>query len=434
MIKNIDDAYDYIYSFINLENKIEKKYLNKEYSLDNIKNIIRYFNIDTESFKIYHVAGTKGKGSVAYFISQFLYYSGQDCASFLSPHLIKPNERILFNLKAIGDEELIDLCSEIKDKLLRSNFMPTTFELFFLIFLLYSKKKGAKRLVVETGLGGRLDATNVLKSKVSVITPIGYDHTNILGDTIAEIAEEKAGIIKNDSITVVSNQYYRCKEVFRRKAKEKCAKVYFLDDYFDLINATPTNFGLNCDFKFNRNRYNGINFNFFGEHQIYNFFTAFLSVFLYETKVINLLNDDMISKFNLFRGRIEVISRHPLIVVDVSHNKESARSLVDALKLHFRDIKWVVISGIATDKDYKRYYKTLSEIADKFIITSLSEYKKSDPKIIFNYAKKINKNSLFIEDQESAFEYALKNADIILATGSFYLVGPFIEYYEKRIL
>ncbi|HQJ06820.1 MAG TPA: hypothetical protein PLI57_10640, partial [Spirochaetota bacterium] len=130
MIKNIDDAYDYIYSFINLENKIEKKYLNKEYSLDNIKNIIRYFNIDTESFKIYHVAGTKGKGSVAYFISQFLYYSGQDCASFLSPHLIKPNERILFNLKAIGDEELIDLCSEIKDKLLRSNFMPTTFELF----------------------------------------------------------------------------------------------------------------------------------------------------------------------------------------------------------------------------------------------------------------------------------------------------------------
>ncbi|HQJ06665.1 MAG TPA: hypothetical protein PLI57_09850, partial [Spirochaetota bacterium] len=89
---------------------------------------------------------------------------------------------------------------------------------------------------------------------------------------------------------------------------------------------------------------------------------------------------------------------------------------------------------IATDKDYKRYYKTLSEIADKFIITSLSEYKKSDPKIIFNYAKKINKNSLFIEDQESAFEYALKNADIILATGSFYLVGPFIEYYEKRIL
>lgn len=431
MINNIDDAYNYIYSFINIENKIDKKYLDKEYSLDNIKNIIQYFNIDTESFKIYHVAGTKGKGSVTYFISQFLYYSGHDCAAFLSPHLIKPNERILFNLIPIGDEELIALCAEVEDKLLQSNFVPTTFELFFLIFLLYSKKKGARYLVVETGLGGRLDTTNVLKSNVSVITPIGYDHTNILGDTINEIAGEKAGIIKNDSITVVSNQYYNCKEIFRRKAKEKGGQIYFLDDYFDLLNSVPANYGLNCDFKFNRCKYSGINFNFFGEHQVYNFFTAFLSVFLSEIKVINLLNDDMISKITLPRGRIEVISKHPLIVVDVSHNKESARSLVDSLRLHFRDLNWTVISGIALDKDYKAYYKILSEIADKFVITSLSEYKKSDPQIIFDYVKKINKNSLFIEDQESSFDYILKNADIILVTGSFYLVGPFIEYYEK---
>ena len=431
MIKNIDDAYNYIYSFINLENKIEKRYLDKEYSLDNINAIIRYFDIDTKLFKIYHVAGTKGKGSVTYFISQFLYYSGHDCSTFLSPHLIKPNERILFNLKPISDEELIGLCSSIEDKLLRSNFIPTTFELFFLIFLLYSEKKGAKYLIVETGLGGRLDATNVLKSNVSVITPIGYDHTNILGDTIIEIAGEKAGIMKNNSITVVSNQYYNCKEVFRRKAKEKEGQIFFLDDYFDLINAVPTNYGLNCDFKFNRNKYSGVNFNFFGEHQVYNFFTAFLSVFLSETKVINLLNDDMLSKFTLPRGRIEVISRHPLIVADVSHNKESARRLVDALKLHFRELKWTVVSGIALDKDYKTYYKTLSDIADKFVITSLSEYKKSDPKIIFDYVKKLNKNSLFIEEQESSFDYILKNADIILVTGSFYLVGPFIEYYEK---
>ena len=197
MISSIGEVYDYIYSFINAERN-EKVLSNSQkiYSIDNIRRYLEYFDNIHNKFKIIHIAGTKGKGSVSFFISYLLKSLGKNVATFLSPHLIDINERFLFNLEKISNDDLIFLTNEVKKVIDKNKIIPTTFELLFLIFLLFSKKMKADIVVIETGLGGRLDCTNVVDPVLSVITPIGKDHTNILGRSLYRISGEKAGIIK----------------------------------------------------------------------------------------------------------------------------------------------------------------------------------------------------------------------------------------------
>jgi len=433
MLQDIKETLDYIYSFVNLESNISAKYLNNEYSLENIHNILKYFNNPHENKKIIHIAGTKGKGSTSLMITKLLVKLGFNVATFVSPHLVRPNERILYNLNEIADKELIEITNNIKEIIDENSLKPTTFEIFFLIYLLFSVNKNSDYLVIEVGLGGRLDCTNVVNPLVSVITSIGFDHTNILGDTITKIASEKAGIIKSDSKVVVGNQYYSCRTIFKKIAKEKKSIYFDIKKHFRITNILPKENGIIFDFylKDEKRRISNFYLPLYGIHQIYNFLTAFYTVYIVDKNIVNILNDEKKVDIEL-NGRIKLINNDLPIIVDVSHNKESVKELVKTLHLHFKNKKWNILLGLAYDKDIAKYVKELRKIARKIAITTLSQYKKSNPKEVFEITKKYFKNCEIILEQKEAFKKILQEKENILVTGSFYITGPFIEFYLSK--
>lgn len=429
MFKNINEALDYLYSFINLE-YTERKYKSKEYSLENIRNLVSLFNIDLEKFKFIHIAGTKGKGSTTLFITNFLNILGYSTTTFLSPHLIKPNERIMHNLNEISDDEILKNLNIIKITIDNKNLRPTTFELFFLIFLLFSREKQPDYLVVEVGLGGRLDTTNIIKPVLTVITPISYDHVNILGKSLKLIAKEKAGIIKEGIPVVVSNQRFACNLVIKKVSNKKNTKIHQTINYFKLLSFRFYSDSTLFSFKFKNKIFNDICINTLGKHQIENFFSALLSVFIIDNKIMDIFKSNKIIKIKIL-GRIQLLSKDPLIIVDVAHNEDSCRKLVNTLKKYFPDRKWSVLSCLAKGKDYSSFYKILSKITDKLIITSCSVYKESEPKIVYNVVKKIIKKIILIENFDEAYSHVIKSEKPLLVTGSFYIAGPFLEKYYR---
>ncbi|HPO48811.1 MAG TPA: Mur ligase family protein [Spirochaetota bacterium] len=431
MLQNIKETLDYIYSFVNLESNLNEKYLDKEYSLTNIENILKYFDNPHKNIKIIHIAGTKGKGSVSLMISKLLIELGFFTCTFLSPHLVNPNERILYNLKEIGDDRLINITNQIKIILEKNNLCPTTFEIFFLIFLIFSKECNADYLVIEVGLGGRLDCTNIVNPMVSAITSIGYDHTNILGNTIKKIAFEKAGIIKPDSKVILGKQYYNCKNIFKRQAIKEKSDFFDIEKIFKVKKIISNEKGLIFDFYFQKEekRINNFFLPVFGLHQIYNFLTAFYSIYVIFPEIFDVLYKNKKLEIEL-NGRIKLINDKTPIIVDVSHNKESARELVKTLRLHYPNKKWNILLGLAYDKDIISFIKIIRKIANKIIVTNLSQYKKSEPVEIYKTAKRYFKKVELISEQKEAFQKILNENQNILVTGSFYIAGPFLDNYS----
>lgn len=433
MLNTIKETLDYIYSFVNLESNLTKKYLDKEYSLDNIVNILHYFNNPQNDKKIIHIAGTKGKGSTTLMISKLLIDMGYSVATFVSPHLIRTNERILSNLDEISDEELIRITNFIKDVVEKNNLKPTTFELFFLIFLIYGSEKRCDYFVIEVGLGGRLDCTNIVNPIISVITSIGFDHLNILGNSIKKIAFEKAGIIKENSNVVVGKQYYNCSKIFKQKSVEMGARYFNITNLFKVSKIKASEKGICFSFSF---RKTGINLKDFfiplyGVHQVYNFLTALYTVYLIDKNVMNLITGK--KRFDIeLNGRVRLADSKIPLIVDVSHNKESAIQLVKTLKSHFPGKRWNILLGLSQDKDVKSYIKSVSKISKKIIVTSLSLFKKSNPCEIYELAKRYNKETFLIQSQDEAFDKIMEEKNNILITGSFYLAGPCLEMLNKR--
>ena len=341
--------------------------------------MLPFFGSPEKNNKIFHVAGTKGKGSVSILISYLLKLLNFKTTTFLSPHLINLNERFLYDLAEITNEELIYFTTRIKDILDKYRLIPTTFELLFLLYLLFSRVKKTDYLVIETGIGGRLDCTNVVDPCLSVITPISYDHLNILGDTLKKIAFEKAGIIKENRLAVISNQKSECRKVFFDTAKLKNAELQEVKKHFKLLHVRPHQKGSIFTFKFNDILFDDIYISLMGEHQIYNFFTAFLAVYLIHPEIMDRINN--IKKIEVsIAGRVQLLQEKIPVILDVAHNRDSANKLKKTLLKNYPDKKWIVLSSMSKDKDYEGFYKELKRISESVIIT--------EPKILKNRNRK----------------------------------------------
>lgn len=431
MLKTIHEAYQYIYSFVNLEK--DDKYVDdkqKAYSLDNIISILKYFNNPERNKKIIHITGTKGKGSVSILISHLLKLLNYNTTTFLSPHLISMNERILFNLKSIEDDELLELTNRIKKIINKYNLRPTTFEFLFILYLLFSNKKNPDYLVIETGIGGRLDCTNIVTSLISVIMPISIDHTNILGKTISAISYEKGGIIKENKKVVLGSQRFISKMILKKIAKEKESKIYDINKSIKLLSFKPYNDGLLFNFKFNNIIINEFFISMLGVHQIYNFFSALQTVFLLHPEIIEILKENKELRIQN-PGRLEILKKDPLIILDVAHNNDSAQKLKDALVFHYPGIKWIILSGMTSFKDHKGFYKKIKQITDTLIITSPSNFKSSNPIEVYNKAIINIKDAVFINSFDEAFDKAISFNKPLLITGSFYIAGPFFKKWKS---
>ena len=377
---------------------------------------------------VIHIAGTNGKGSTLSFIYHILKNNGFNTHVYISPHLKLFNERIILSNKIIKTEKLIETLKHLK-KINKDN--PITF--FEIItaaaFLLFSLEK-ADFLILETGLGGRLDATNVIKSSlIDIITPIGIDHQEFLGETLVKITNEKLGIIKKNSTIIISKQKKIVDLHIRKKIKKNKNNKLFYNDHFRVTKKDIDKFTL----KYENKEYKFKNPKLIGDHQIENASTAVAAILKIKNLGYNFTNKNINIGINQTRwpGRLEKIKYKNIeVYLDGSHNIDGAKKLLEYFKN--MNIKiWIVI-GMLNNKDIDNFLKILKPITQGIIAISIPGEKNSYTcKEILEKANKLKihcfaKNSI---NQSNKFLLEVIKPKSILITGSLYLVGKIRNKY-----
>ncbi|MGL4391863.1 MAG: bifunctional folylpolyglutamate synthase/dihydrofolate synthase, partial [Fusobacteriaceae bacterium] len=362
-------------------------------------------------------------------------------AKFTSPHILKINERFRFNGKDISDEDFINIYLKVKQAIINLSEVPTFFEVITAMMFLYAKEKNAEYLVLEVGLGGRLDSTNIADGDYSVITNISLDHAEYLGNTLQEIAYEKAGIIKNKSVVVVGEKSLELEKAI----KEKCftnQKIIFAEDYnsnsnfyldfneFNTIINLEEREENKFEDKIKNNKYkNSFVFSLFGEHQYKNFLTGYTVL-----KDIG-ISDEIIARASQkvkWQCRFEIFYKceNYLVVLDGAHNLDGMIALQKAVKSHFNKKDIIIITSILKDKEINEMAKIIQEFSEKIILTSIPNNKRGskgeDLQKFFN-------GETFIEnDLKKAYLKAKSfNKKVIIICGSFYLLSNFKEIFQN---
>ena len=424
-MKNFDDYLDYLYG---------RGSSGEDHTLRNIIRVMEAFGNPQDKIKVIHVAGTNGKGSTAKMLANVLS-KNLKCGIFTSPYMVKINEEISINGVDISDEDFCDLMDRIRpvaEKCDKEGYHITYFEFLTAMVYLYFYEQKVDVAVIEVGLGGSLDSTNIIKSPIaSVICSISMDHMNVLGSTIEEIAANKAGIIKkNRPVFVYPQTSEKAFEVIKEKAKVEDSELFTFNKNEIKIKEI-SNKGNIFDFK----SYKDIQTTLRGKHQIYNASLA-LMVLDYFKYDFNLSEEDIKDgiKETYNPGRLDLVSTNPRVLLDGSHNKESIDALLESLK-NFDYDKLIVGFSILKDKDHKDIIKEIASLSDKLIITFIDENPRAlDTKEIEKEASDFASDIVIIEDNKKAYEYSLKQAgekDLVLWCGSLYLVGKILSFIEK---
>lgn len=424
-MKNFDDYLDYLYG---------RGSSGEDHTLRNITKVMEAFDNPQDKIKTIHVAGTNGKGSTAKMLANVLGKKVK-CGIFTSPYMVRINEEISINGVDISDEDFCNLMDRIRpvaEKCDEEGYHITYFEFLTAMVYLYFYEQKVDVAVIEVGLGGSLDSTNIIKSPLaSVICSISMDHMNVLGSTIEEIAANKAGIIKkNRPVFVYPQTSQGAFEVIKEKAKAVGAQLFTFEK--DEINIKDSsNVGNTFDFK----SYKNLKTNLRGEHQIYNA-SLVLMVLDYFKDDFNLSEKDIKDgiKETYNPGRLDLVSTNPRVLLDGSHNKESIDALLASLK-NFDYEKLIVGFSILKDKDHKDIIRKIAGIADELIITHIYDNPRAlDTKTIEEEAKDYASDIHVIENNKEAFEFSLKEAndkDLVLWCGSLYLIGKILSYLEE---
>lgn len=420
------DTIRYLDSFINYEKILPQDYKGA-FRLERSERLLKLLGDPQKDYRIIHIAGTKGKGSVAAMIASVLKAAGLKVGLYTSPHLVSFTERIRLNGRPITEEDLCDIvsCAEPYMEELRADGL-SFFEAYTACAFSYFSEEDADVAVLETGMGGRLDATNAADAGISVITPISMEHTRVLGHTLQDIAREKAGIIKKGSITISAAQ----KDDALKEIIEACGRnnaplrlvgrdILISEGGFDRDSQA---FSVRTEFM----NYPSLTLKLRGRHQLVNAATAVGAVEAFRVYG-HAVSQDSVREGLLnteWPGRLEVLNEDPLVVADGAQNPASAGALVEAVKRHFSFRRLILILGISKDKDIEKVSRRLLEITDSVVLTRAQNPRAADPEIIKKYIRDIPC------EVTSSSEYALRSAyssagkeDLILITGSLYLVG-----------
>ena len=326
--------------------------------LDNMSKLLELLGNPQDKLNIIHVAGTNGKGSTCSFITSILKEAGYKVGLYTSPYLETFTERIRINGENIPEKDVARIVTLIKEKIEQmvseGYSYPTEFEIVTTMAFYYYYEQGVDFVALEVGLGGRYDATNIIKkSDLSVITSISLDHVGILGDTVAKIAYEKAGIIKENGVVVVYDQSDEAKNVIKDICKEKNAK--YIEVKFDDINIKKSNINSQVfDCTIIGQRYKDLEIKLIGDHQVNNSVLALSAIeILNQLKHLNINKDDIRRGLINTRwpGRIEKILNRPTFIIDGAHNEDGARSLAKAIEKNFKGKKATLLIGTLEDKD-----------------------------------------------------------------------------------
>ncbi|MFH1751074.1 MAG: folylpolyglutamate synthase/dihydrofolate synthase family protein [Candidatus Micrarchaeota archaeon] len=387
------------------------------------------------NFEMIHVAGTNGKGSVCANIASILNASGHSTGLYTSPHLESYNERIQVKGRMITNSELAKAISDLKpdiEKMKLKGKCPSVFEALTVAALLYFMRRKVKFLVMETGMGGRLDATNIVPSRLQVLTSISFDHMRNLGPTLGKIASEKAGIIKRNSFVVSASSPPGALGKISSKARSSNSRLFVLGKDFSFSPKLQNENGSSFDYLGIASAIGDLQTPLPGLHQLENA-TLALAASECLRKLGCSIPDRAIRKGLLsakWPGRLEIISKKPLVLLDGAHNIGGARRLKESLEGIFlpKHPKLILVVGIMADKDYSGILRLLAPLASELILTRASIIRAADPNILARSIGKKPKGLKIsvIPDLNSAISHAKKAAspnDVICITGSLYVVG-----------
>jgi dihydrofolate synthase/folylpolyglutamate synthase len=415
-------------SFTNLERNLPA--LDKRvWRLDRMRRLLEAAGGPDSGFRSFHVAGSKGKGSTAALIAGALSASGRRTGLYTSPHVSSPLERIavdgrppdpvLFTGIADRARALVDGLADS----LPGGFSPTTFELLTLLAFLAFRGAGCDDAVVETGIGGRLDATNVITPEASVVTPLDLEHTDILGDTIGEIAAEKAGIIKEGVPAFAAGRPPESKEVFRRAAALRGAPLAFLDEEAELLSVAPGPAGTGFTVRLRGAEPVAFTLSMPGAFQAENAALAYLCL----RRTRNGITEAQFrSGFAATRlpGRMEIVPGSPTVVLDGAHTPLAVRRLLETFQVLYPG-GGVLLFGSVSGKRPREMAELLAPAFDRIVISRPNAFKPSDPQEVWAIFRQLHEGVELLEDPVRALDRAreLSAGRPILVTGSFYMVS-----------
>lgn len=412
------------------------------YGLERTYRLLEILGNPQNDYKIVHIAGTNGKGSITSMVTSLLMEKGFKVGMYTSPYLEEFEERIQVNKNNIPKEKLGILMDEVKmavDTVIKEGYThPTEFEIITALMYLYFSREKVEYAVVEVGLGGRLDSTNVITPILSVIASISYDHTNILGSTLTEIAGEKAGIIKKNVDVVSFVQQDEALKVLQDKAKEMNSKLTAISqDNAKLVRINnKESFYQEVEVKVDEDVFN-VELPLLGEHQILNLLTA-LQAFKEVCKKENLkfdINEIQNAIKNVkWIGRLEVMNNKPLLVIDGAHNFQGISTLRSNVHKYFKYDKIYLCLGILADKEVNKMIEVITPEAEKVYSLTPHNTRAESSEDLRKEILKYNKNCIAVDDYEEALTMALKDAssdDLVLISGSLYMIGDMRKIITK---
>ena len=398
--------------------------------LQRIKRLCDLSGNPEKDLKVIHVAGTNGKGSTTTFISSVLISQGYRVGIYTSPYIERFTERIKIDNEEISENEVARLVTEISsdiDKVEKEGLeRPTEFEIITACAFKYFKEQQVDFVLLEVGLGGRFDATNIVNPLLSVITTISYDHMNILGDTLGKIAFEKAGIIKTGRPVVIYPQEKEAMDVLLVEAANKNAKVKLVGDMkYEVIKDSID--GINFDVLGN-SEYKNLKLNMTGSYQVMNALTALKAIETLIEEGVSIDNRAIYEGFGAatWPGRFELIHKEPYIVLDGGHNIQGIGVLVSALKRYFPNKKIRIVCGMLRDKKYNEMVEKLTVISSDFITVRANSPRTlsaEELKVVITAKGKNAEAAGSIQDGvKKALEVTEKD-EVLVFCGSLYMIG-----------
>ncbi len=439
VFRSYEEAQAFLYKAIDYEKLISYQYNASTFSLDRMVRMLEYAGNPQKAFPSIHITGTKGKGSTSIMISTILEYTGLKTGLFTSPHLIDLKERIQINHHNISEQDFTDAINNLQPYIhsLREtnpSASPTFFEILTAAAMLHFKKNQIEMAVLEVGLGGRLDSTNVVIPLVSIITNVGLDHTAILGNTLSSIAYEKAGIIKEGVPVVSAVEKPEALSVLEKTCKEKNARLYLLgrDIWAEEVQGLDRDGkrGLLCKIRTWRHTYQNTFLPLIGTHQAKNCAVAIGALEVMQERGNILITEEMI-RDALTRvycpARIEVIAKDPLIILDYAHTIDSMQFLRRSLLENFKFHKLILVLGIAQDKDLDTILQEIAPVGDSIIVTKSKNPRAAAPEDLYQRIERLcGKQSKITDNTKDAVLSARQMAsreDLICITGSAYVAG-----------
>lgn len=434
-----NSALDYLYSFVDYSLTKQLRYSAEKFNLQRMRDLMEKMGNAHQKFPVVHIAGTKGKGSTSILIAAVLQNAGYKVGLYTSPHLHDYCERIQVNQVPISHQDLVRQINLIHLTVAAVSEI-TTFEITTAIGFQYFAEQKVDIAIIEVGLGGRLDATNVVNPILSVITSLSYDHMNILGDTIHKIAIEKAGIIKKNIPVVIAPQGFpEVNSVLADIAKKNESQIIFVEQEYTYTSQSHSLVGQRFSLSriaLKKQKPNNYSISLLGYHQIENAVTARAALEVIKAKGFQVTEENVVEGFQsaFWPCRFEIIKKKPLIIVDSAHNVDSAVKLQATVKDYLKNRNVTLIFGASEDKDIRGMFEALFPVVNDIIVTKSIHPRAFEPENLAGIASQLQREVKVSQSIEEALELISRKSanDVVLITGSIFVAAAAKEILTQE--